>query len=557
MIQSSKWTFYRKLIFIVASISIINLAYFIMNTHKEFVFHSDSATIQLLAVEMVRSGSFFPPEWVYVNNDLWILFGHVINIPFVLALGPSYLAYACASLFASAMLLQSVWLLCALMQMSFERKLTAIAIVASGISLRTTEIVFGSGAYGIVLFLSIYLLYFYCKTQSTKGLQQLLFGFGLSAILILVVWGNPQRALVFYIIPLYISSLAVLIGRDRNISEKFQLHFKNLIKLTAVIFISFLIGYALYAETRKLVLMQPGYAYLNYDTIGNFSHNFNQVLTSILKFFGGEPVPGRSLLTVSGMYDAFRLISATASMFLSFIVLRIIAKNYNTYSYRTKIIVGFTIIVLSEIIFIQSVTTTVRHSNYLTPSLVLLIIISIKAFDAIPSGAIRRTLIIVAVAGLLSNAIAINTRYWYSFNLLAGGGGPTEDPHLTGNTKALLELLEKNKLLYGYAPYWYAGYMTVLSDFAVSVRPIDFRDGLPIPRFWASATNWYQPNTDIDRSFILLNKNNLQSIDLEKLKNFDVNLHEMLIFEEYAILVFNENIADKLIFWKDFQTIRY
>jgi hypothetical protein len=535
----------------------MNLAYFIINTHKEFVFHADSATIQLLAVEMIRSGNFFPPDWVYVNNDLWILFGHIINIPFVLALGPSYGAYACASLFASALLLQSVWLLCNLMQVSLDRKLTAIAIISSGISLRTTEIVFGSGAYGIVLFLSIYLLYFYCKTQSTKGAQQLFFNLGLSTITILVVWANPQRALVFYIIPLYVSSLVVLINSTQNIGKEFQSNFKNLIKFTVIVSMSLLIGCVLHSETKKLVLMQPGYAYLNYDLIENFSRNINQVFISILKFFGGEPVPGRSLLTISGMYDAFRLVAATGCLLLNLIVLRIIVQNYNGYSYNVKIITGFTIISLLEIIFIQSITTTVRHPNYLTPTLVLLLIVSIKAFEAIPSGIIRRVLITVALVGLLSNAIAINTRYWYSFNLLAGGGGPIEDPHLTGNTRPLLELLEKKELSYGYAPYWYAGYMTVLSDFKVVVRPIEFRDGLPIPRFWASATNWYLPREDKGRSFILLNKRNLKSIDLEKLKSLGINLHETLIFEEYAILVFNENIAGKLIFWKDFQTIRY
>jgi hypothetical protein len=557
MIQARNWTVERKIIFFVASIAILNLAYFILETHKELVFHSDSATIQLLAVEMIRSGHFFPPDWVYVNNDLWILFGHIINIPFVMAFGPSYLAYASASLLASAALLQSVWLLCGLMQMQLERKLLVIAIVASGVSLRTTEIIFGSGAYGTVIFISIYLVYFYCKAQVTKGLQQLVFNIAFAFIAILVVWANPQRALVFYIMPLYFSSLVALANSSERVSKEYKTGVIKIIKFTVIILLSLLVGYVLHTETTRKVLMQPGYAYLNYDAIENISRNINQVITLVLRFYGGEPVPGRSLLTVSGIYDSFRLIIAGGCILLNIIALGIVAKKYKSYSYDIKIIIAFAIISLVEIAFIQSVTTTVRHSNYLTPSLLLLMVVSVKAFEAIPSGLVARTLLVMVMLGFVSNAIAINTRYWYSFNLLAGGGGPTEDPHLTGTTKALLEWLEKHKLTYGYAPYWNAGYMTVLSDYKVIVRPIDFRDGLPVPRYWASATNWYLPNTEIDRSFILVNSKNVQLVDIDKLKNLGINLQEIKFFEEYAILVFNENIANKLIFWKDFRTIRY
>ena len=61
---------------LLAGLVIYEVSFYIFKTYRAF-FNSDAAIANVLAEEIVLSGSFFPSHWWYVNNDLWIFFKHV------------------------------------------------------------------------------------------------------------------------------------------------------------------------------------------------------------------------------------------------------------------------------------------------------------------------------------------------------------------------------------------------------------------------------------------------------------------------------------------------
>ena len=68
----------------------------------------------------------------------------------------------------------------------------------------------------------------------------------------------------------------------------------------------------------------------------------------------------------------------------------------------------------------------------------------------------------------------------------------------------LKNFLLKNGLHYGYAKFWNAGVLSVLSDEELLVRPIVIDQGLPKPDRWLSSNRWYRPGAWQGETFLLL-----------------------------------------------------
>ena len=61
----------------------------------------------------------------------------------------------------------------------------------------------------------------------------------------------------------------------------------------------------------------------------------------------------------------------------------------------------------------------------------------------------------------------------------------------------LKNFLLKNGLHYGYAKFWYAGVLSVLSDEKLLVRQVVFDQGLPKPDRWLSSAGLFGSRMDI------------------------------------------------------------
>ncbi|MBR6578749.1 MAG: hypothetical protein IKK74_07375 [Clostridia bacterium] len=79
----------------------------------------------------------------------------------------------------------------------------------------------------------------------------------------------------------------------------------------------------------------------------------------------------------------------------------------------------------------------------------------------------------------------------------------------------LAEFLVEEGLEYGYATFWYAQAITVLSDSAVRVRNMDVNDRAGvIGRHYQSSLNWYNDQEGIDEYFVILSASEYKKVFL-------------------------------------------
>lgn len=104
----------------------------------------------------------------------------------------------------------------------------------------------------------------------------------------------------------------------------------------------------------------------------------------------------------------------------------------------------------------------------------------------------------------------------------------------------LAQFLQKKDCTYGYATFWNAGVITLMSDSSVKVRNIKTDKGIEIYNYQTDRT-WYEDQPGQTEYFLLLTKNEytkLANMGDEKLEGYR-NYYE---FGNYYILVFGENI---------------
>jgi hypothetical protein len=106
---------------------------------------------------------------------------------------------------------------------------------------------------------------------------------------------------------------------------------------------------------------------------------------------------------------------------------------------------------------------------------------------------------------------------------------------------ALTGELEKRNLTYGYATFWQANALTIISDSAVKCRSVEVDTSGVWLRPYQSNTHWYEDQAGQENYFLLLSAQEAQI-----LKNMNYILlthpHEEFTVDKYEIWVFEKNI---------------
>lgn len=109
--------------------------------------------------------------------------------------------------------------------------------------------------------------------------------------------------------------------------------------------------------------------------------------------------------------------------------------------------------------------------------------------------------------------------------------------------------MKSGSLRYGYASYWNAGILSVLSDEKVLVRQIVIDGGLPMPMLWWASNRWYRPEAWQGETFLLLTTQEANEIKWDLLERHHAKPIRELNFESFRIFVFAQNIAKDLPGW--------
>jgi hypothetical protein len=534
---------------IILGLLIVNVAlltWYIFNGYQSS-FHSDSAVKVLLAREIVETGEYFPSDWNYVNEDLFVLGGQTFIIPLLAIFPAGFFAQALSGLVSSALILLGAWLLTGLFEIGKLKRLVIITVLATGISGFMAENLYGQATYGTFFYFTCYIIYFAWAFLSFNGRRKILFGVGLFSVLLPAFWSNPQRAVVSYGLPLllavtyYIISSAIInTYSSREVRVGYQ--------LIAVIFLSVVVGVVFHSITLLGVNNVLGASHARWLSYDEMMRNVKLTLKGFLAIFGGLPSAGGMLVSVSGVYEAIRLTSALALLVLMAPSIRISLQRKP--GGGAQFVASFALAAMLLALFIQLTTTVpdmndpVQSSRYLVLSLLLLLIVVLaqthiftkKPFLALVSATVSIVMITSAYPAFVRSN-PDNGMDW---------GQPGQ---YYKHRQNLRDFMLTNGLRYGYATYWNAGVLSVLSDEKLLVRQIVIDRSLPMPMRHASSNRWYRPSVWQGETFLLLTTEEAASIKWDLLERYHAKPVRELNFEEFKIFVFAQNLANDLPGW--------
>ncbi len=535
----------RLLVILLLTLNVASMIWYVLYGYQSN-FHSDSAAKVLIAREIVETGEYFPREWNYVNGDLFVLFGHTFILPFLAFLPAGFLVHAVSGLVSAALILSGVWFLTGLFEIEGVKRTTIVAILAAGISVFMAENLYGQVSYGSVFYFSCYILYFSWEFLVASARRKTLFGFGLFFIILLAFWSNPQRAFVSYALPLlatvaYYTLNHVIVGTYSSREARSGLH------LLAIIFLAIMTGGVFHIITLSEVNNMAGAGQARWLSYEEMTRNVTLSLKGILAIFGGLPSAGSGVVRMGGIYEAIRITSTLALLILIPYSLR---KALQQKLGGGWFVASFAIVAVLLVLFVQLLTTVpdmsdpVMSSRYLVPSLLLLLIVVLAnnhEFTKTPLLALASfSLVTVFITSSYPNFIGLNL----GTGITRGDMGQQQHP-----LQSLSNFIHENGLRYGYASYWNAGVLSVLSNENVLVRQIVIDRGLPMPMKHLSSNRWYRPGTWQGETFLLLTEQEAASIKWKELERHQAKPVREIQFGHFRIFVFAQNLAAYLQTW--------
>lgn len=529
----------EKILLISFFLNLLLLLIYIFHNYQG-LFHSDSAAKVLIAREIFDTRSFFPNEWNYVNGDLFIIFGHIFIVPLLAFLPAGFAVHAISGGIFAVMILHGIWMITGLANLPVWRRIAVVAVIASGISGFLAENLFGQVSYGVTIFFCCHLIFYASKYLYPKEFPNKKWLILLVGIFILVYWANPKRAFVTYSLPL-ISALIWLFLSGVDLNRR------NLLELIGASFFGAVVGGFLHVATITKVNNVLGAANAHWLPYELILRNIKLSLKGIYAQLGGLPQAGVSLFTEAGLYGGLRF--AVASLVIVMVPIAI-RRAMNNQTGKQKLLVLFAAFSLFFTFFLQITTSIadmsdpIQSSRYLVPGVVLCLIVLMMS-------EINRShspiwVLSIAIVMTFLGSSAYHT-YWLSG--LSSERNFVHSNELNQERRKLLEVLAKKNLQYGYASYWNAGALSVLSDEKTKVRQIQIHNGLPVPMRHLSSNRWYRPAAWNGKTFLLLTDSEANLIDWGKMSKIGAIPIEQHKTAGFSIFIFADNLARLLPGW--------
>lgn len=528
-----------SLLVVVLIANIALLLWYIFVGYERY-FHSDSAAKVLLAREIIDSGNFFPRDWNYVNGDLFVVFGHLFIIPLLVFMPAGFAVHAISGAIFAGLILYGVWLVTSLGNIPLWRRLAVVAILASGVSGFMAENLYGQVSYGVVVFFCCYILYFAAQYLSVDENSRGKWAVVLVVFLVLAYWANPKRATVSYGLPLLAALGCFILSSAAQERPKY-------LKLIALSLSAAIGGSVLHAVSIAKVNNVLGAANARWLPFEDIQNNIAFTFKGLYAQLGGLLPAGESIFSLSAMYMGGRfLVASLALLLIPMAVKKLVTQS----EVKLKLLALFVAFSVLMVLFLQVATTIpdmsdpIQSSRYLVPVTVLGLIVLLMVPNA-SAGASPLWRVSVAIIAVVYVSSAYNT-----YRMVGLNSEPLSQPgQVNPERHKLLASLKEKRLQYGYATYWNAGALSVLSNEQIKVRQIVAHNGLPMPMRHLSSDGWYRPIGWRGKSFLLLSDNELAHFNLDKMERLGLVPVEQIRSHKFTIYVFPENIARHLPGW--------
>lgn len=529
--------------------NLIFVTFYIFN--YKIIFNSDSATANLLAREQVREVSFFPRNWVYVQ-EVWVLFINNIIIPFGYIFNDALFIRTVVVFLQTGILLIVVFYF-------FRKQLLASAygvyfasiLVFSGVSSAFLEQFYGQAGYGNVflwIILSISLLNFLNQNIDNINKKWIVSLFSLLLITFsLGIMGIRYILTLYFPIITSYSIYYIIEYMQNRLSGKRS---RKEMKLTIMVYLFVIISLFAGLAVQKIILQHVGFlkglSNLLYSSPEEISNNLHIYIYGFLDIFAALPPKGVPFLSITGIIASYRFVFLIILLAFIPVYLLIIYNKLNKYSKILLLFYLSSFISTTYVyIFGTMATNDFGSARYFLVLLGLSFILFGIVIENIFSIYKRKIIIylglIMLIPYLISSFYVVINNIYY-IDLSSKKIEKKQNEH-----QGIMDFLVENNLRFGYASYWNAGVITVLSNYDIEVAPVHIREMVPF--YHLSSKKWYQADYYKGNSFLLLRENEFEIIDKETLHKHLGSPIKILNYNNYKVLIYDFNISEKLPEW--------
>ena len=510
-------------------------------------FHSDCTDTLMWANASHESGSVFDPDFIYA---CFLPFGiNLIMQPLISVFGVSLTTHH-LGMFAYFLLL-TVFLILALREMKFDIRHTLVAaavfLAVTFSSPKMREIFWGHTIYYTlgILFIAIgCFLYFRLLNlkeklanaeQESKNKLRVHYFITLAVLCIFIMLTATDgiSALSIFGLPFLAGIFAeqLLNSKSPIISKKSMQTY-----ITAGVFLVMIyIGGKILAYFQGDLIAGYADAYSHFSDMGTWVDNFHTIPMSWLKLFGVVTMTDKKMSDPEGITNMIRIIAAGIIAVLPVIATCFYSKYKHDLKGRAiRIFIWLhwaaSALVFSGVVFGLLSGAEWRLVPMLGTALILSLMFVLYAVSEKLSGARVSVLLAIPVIAL-------------SYMNFKDVTDMPSDNYKNNVLFAISDCLQDNGLTYGYATFWNANAITVISGSKVKVRDVT-ADTLS-KRYYQSSTKWYEDQEGQKDYFLLLTDyeyNDLQEyvapLEQRAVKKIDPYINNI----PYHIFVFDSNI---------------
>ena len=496
---SSKKDVFEIVSFVYMVVSLLTVIYYMLGPSEGYL-HSDCVDTMTWAGATVDSGKLFSETFYY---PYLLPFGSTfLFYPFVKVFGFTMFAYRLSMLVFLGLFSAAIYF--AVRGMNWSRRGAFICVGTELLTVSASRklrelfwehiIHYSLGAFlaFVLIALVFYFIKYYEKNNYKLENNKKALIFSLCAGLWCFFSAfDGLTTLTLSSIPLMGSLLFVIIFDMKN--KIFSKENKSLFMSFGIVLVFTAIGSIFLSIMAKEIGTGYGNAYSVIADSGEWSNNLMKFLSQWSSLLGADYKAGQSITKAENIFAAVKLAGSLMLFALPVYALFI----YNRLNRQEQVFLGFHWLMTAFILYGYIFGNLSSVNWRLSP-----IICSAVIVNVIVCRVVARSMNLQRAAMLLAALTAASCLITFGQIVkMPADYGRDNDHH-----KAI-ELLEKNNLEYGYATYWNANVLTLISSSRVQVRDVNIDESYPRNGWLNCDGEWYFNQPEKDRYFFLLTKN--------------------------------------------------
>lgn len=336
---------------------------------------------------------------------------------------------------------------------------------------------------------------------------------------------NGVQSMTLYGLPI----LGALIAeRFFDFNTKF-LNKKNLNRyfLTVVMILGIVCGLLLGKLVVGDVVASYADGYSTFSESGEWVDNFLQLIPEFFTLIGVKISDGMLIYSFDGILNLLRIICGIILLAVP-VIMAFMYSRFEEVSYRIMILIHHFVAILLLLgwVFGRLSSANWRLSPMVATSAVLCIMF---VRWILRYAKYKRPSAIIIIPVICMSLIVTKDMFTMEKQTQTNAG-----------LNELAQYLEDNNLKYGYATFWYANIITMLSDSDVKVRTIKIEDEGYMMRYYQTNMNWYENATGYSRYFVIFTESEYNEKYIDN-GNYE-EPQEILECGNYKIMVYDHNI---------------